>query len=377
MKKRLLFIVPDLVGGGAENQAIQLINGLNSNEYEKHLFTFGHREELLPRLNSEVRYINKKRKNKSDLTVLFYLARFIDQNNIDLVHCTIQISVLIGWCASKLSNRRPPVISCIHNTIPNTQKRHIFNTCIYQWMVRWSEKTIFVCKNQSVYWRSRYPFIGDNFCVVHNGVDTDFFDPDKFMDAGERLRKSLGMDSKTFVFSCIAAFRPEKAHNLLVSVFKKINVQNENAVLLLAGNGPEKNKIEQLVLQMGLEGKVVFLGRIEDVRPLLAATDMMVLPSEAVETFSMAILESLSMATPVITTDIGGSNEMVINGETGFLIQPGDDLLLREAMGTVLNSRKNLSKMGISSRKLIVEKFTLDKMIDKTNKLIQTTLENR
>ena len=229
-------------------------------------------------------------------------------------------------------------------------------------------KVIFVCHAQAEFWKRKYPGIAGHSVVVYNGVDTDHFDPVNHVEDGRALRQSLSIDDEHIVMTCIAGFRPEKGHDILIEAFARLPLEVH---LVLAGDGPLRADTEALVDAQRLSERVHFLGNISDVRPLLGASDLSVLASTAVETFSIAMLESMSMGVPMVVTDIGGLREAVIEGQSGRVVEVGSADALYDGLSTVLADRDTLVKLSRAARGLAIEKFSVNKMVDETDVAIQ------
>ncbi len=140
---------------------------------------------------------------------------------------------------------------------------------------------------------------------------------------------------------------------------------------MLAGDGETKKAIETLVIDMGLQVGVRFLGVQQDVRPTLAAADLSVLASTA-ETFSNSMLESMSMGKPVLASNLGGLPEAIIPGETGYLVTPGRPDELARAIVYALSDRERTKRMGEAARRLVLKKFTLNIMLESKTEALQT-----
>jgi len=140
--------------------------------------------------------------------------------------------------------------------------------------------------------------------------------------------------------------------------------------LLLAGQGPMKDDVEATAGELGLVDRVHFLGNLSDVRPVLAASDFSIISSVAVETFSFAMLESMSMSTPVISSRIGGADEAVLPGRTGILVASGQVDELAGAMAELAADREATKKLGGNARQLVEEKFDRRDMIAHTAELV-------
>jgi glycosyltransferase involved in cell wall biosynthesis len=118
------------------------------------------------------------------------------------------------------------------------------------------------------------------------------------------MRRVLGLADGDYVVGMCAVFRPEKNHLQLVEAVAKLRARGIPARALLIGDGPMRPAIESRARDLGVAADVVIAGFHQDVRPLLAASDVVALPSTSVETFSLAALEAMALARPVVLSDI-------------------------------------------------------------------------
>jgi len=318
--------------------------------------------------HNKIKFFNKHRKYKLDFTMVKTISNIISKEKIDIVHCTLQISLLMGWLAIRLVKRKPILISAIHTTINKSLKEEFYDRILFQWLLRSCNHIVFVCENQARYWETKYSFLSEKSVVIYNGVDPAHFDPVPFRGKRKEFRKSLYILEDSTVITCIAGFRMEKGHHILVEAFSQIN---PDSYLLLAGDGETRRDIESLVKKKGLQKRIKFLGSLQDVRPLLAASDLSVLASTAVETFSIAMLESMSMGVPVVATNIGGLSEAIAPGKTGALVPPGNPDILGKTLSEIIHNPSLLKTMGMKCRELIINKFSKDTMVLQTENLLK------
>ncbi|MBN1278840.1 MAG: N-acetyl-alpha-D-glucosaminyl L-malate synthase BshA [Chlorobiaceae bacterium] len=159
--------------------------------------------------------------------------------------------------------------------------------------------------------------------VIPNFVDTTIFSrsPDS------SLRGILGLGSGKVVIH-ISNFRPVKCIGDIVQVFHAI-ASATDATMLFVGDGPERSGAETSVRELGIADRVRFLGKIDDIVPLLSLADLMLMPSN-VESFGLAALEAMACGVPVIATDAGGFPEFIEHGVHGYLLQAGDIAAMTE-----------------------------------------------
>ncbi|MBN1928261.1 MAG: N-acetyl-alpha-D-glucosaminyl L-malate synthase BshA [Chlorobiaceae bacterium] len=153
--------------------------------------------------------------------------------------------------------------------------------------------------------------------VIHNFVDTSLFR----RQPANRSKEMLGLDGGRVVIH-ISNFRPVKRIMDVLAVFERIQRDIE-ATLLLVGDGPDRSEAENWVRQHGVGGRVRFLGKLDDIVPLLSIADLMLMPSN-VESFGLAALEAMACGVPVVVTDAGGFPEFVRQGIDGFRHPHGD-----------------------------------------------------
>jgi glycosyltransferase involved in cell wall biosynthesis len=148
----------------------------------------------------------------------------------------------------------------------------------------------------------------------------------------DELRRELGLDGKTLVFA--GRLGPQKALGTLLHAL----VEVPDATLVVAGDGPEREPLEQLTRTLGLDGRVTFLGAVprERVLRLFGAADACVVPS-AWENLPHTVVEALAVGCPVIATSVGGVPEVVRDGENGLLVAPGDSRALANAIARLLS----------------------------------------
>lgn len=374
---KVLFVLPSLVRAGAETQVVNLVNGLDPACFEKHLFVFEHQLDQLDRVDRErLQFCHSPRQHRFDIAPAIRLARLIDEQYIDIVHCSLQIALFMSWLAIQLAKRKPRLVFSLHTTVNRNRRDELFDRLLYQWLMRSCDLIICVCKAQETYWQEKYPFLYRRTKVVYNGVDAEWFNPETVSALGTQLRARHGVPENAFLACCIAAFRPEKGHRYLLNAFKQLSDIHPHTYLMLAGDGPLREEMGSLVQQMGLTERVVFLGAIADVRSVLMASDVSIIASTA-ETFSMAMLESMAMGIPMVATDIGGTREAILDRTIGLLVEPGDATQLAEALSWMRVNNEQRLAMGIAARELVVQRFTGEMMLSETVSALSSVLHGR
>ncbi len=189
----------------------------------------------------------------------------------------------------------------------------------------------------------------DRFAMIYNGLDVKTFSPPPNRDP---FRKALGFSSDDFVFGVVSGLRPVKGVDVVINGFAEIAKKFQHARLLIVGDGPERERLERLVMTLGFPDRVLFLGTQRKMEDIYPAMDVFVLCSHS-EGFSNAILEAMGMGLPVIASRVGGNIEMVSEGGNGFLITPDVPKELGEKMKFFLENKEMVPIMGKRSREWI------------------------
>jgi glycosyltransferase involved in cell wall biosynthesis len=360
---RVLSIVSSLCFGGAEKHTVALLNELELSRFQLSLAYLKPVEALLPQLHQERLHaiLSLNVQAKLDWGAVRRLSQFIETERIDVVLCTNEYPALYALLASRLGRRRPKLVEVFHTTLHGTAKERL-QMAIYRHVFRRFDLLVYVSSNQQAYWRTK-GLRAKRDIVIHNGIDTDFFQDRYSPEEKAALRAKLGFQHDDYIVAICAALRPEKAHGDLLRALALLRSRNCNAKGLIIGDGSERGNIEATIDQLSLRDAVVITGFQSDVRPLVACSDVVVLASHAVETFSVAALEAMAIGKPMVLTRIGGADEQVVNEVEGFLFEPGDI----EALATHLDRLSAVDKrtaMGKAAMSKVRQHFSQQKMVD-------------
>jgi L-malate glycosyltransferase len=177
----------------------------------------------------------------------------------------------------------------------------------------------------------------------------------EFKNDSTKLKNIYGICENEKVVVHVSNFRPVKRIPDVIAAFEKI-AENTPAKLMLIGDGPEAGSIARLVREKGLEEKVLFLGKQDNVAELLAIADVALLLSEK-ESFGLVLLEAMACGVPVIGTNIGGIPEVITEGYNGYLCELGDINSVAEKATILLNDEALHKKLSNQAMATVEEKF--------------------
>ena len=169
------------------------------------------------------------------------------------------------------------------------------------------------------YMIERENFPAAKVCVIPNGVDADRFRP---QPANPALRQQFGLPATAPLVGILAALRPEKNHEMFLQVAAQVRGEVPAAHFLIIGDGGERPQLEQRTAALGIADCVHFLGTRPDVPELLNLLDVLLLTSLN-EANPVSILEGLACGKPVVATRVGSVPETVLDGQVGYLVEPG------------------------------------------------------
>lgn len=225
---------------------------------------------------------------------------------------------------------------------------------------------LFACRAEAIIKFLREKKHKAELVYVPNGVDTAYFNP--------QIPAIFKSDKFTFLFC--GKLTKTKGILYLIEAFKKLRKNYDNIRLVLIGDGAPST-VKELKNSAGGEKDIEFLGikSPDEMKHYYASCDVFVLPSLS-EGFGIVNLEAMACGKPVMSTKVGGIIDVVIDGETGFLVTPADSDELSSAMRKFLDNPNLMVKMGERARKRVVENFSWDTVAEKTHNAYKTVLKH-
>jgi glycosyltransferase involved in cell wall biosynthesis len=187
--------------------------------------------------------------------------------------------------------------------------------------------------------------------------------------------KQLGIGTRAVLIGGVGRLSKEKGFDILLKAFKIVFNHLANAVLILAGDGMERERLQSLAGSLRLGEVVRFLGEIPNGAQLISGLHLLVLSSLS-EGMPNVVLEAFAYKTPVVATAVGGVPELVIDGETGWLVPPRDPHALAEAILDALSNPEEARRRAENAYKHLLEHFTVEKQVDKWEQALQAAVEN-
>lgn len=286
------------------------------------------------------------------------LAGEIRKSHASIVHSHGYKAAIPGVMAARLAGR--PSIITGHNLFPENASGMAVKSV--RLASRFSRKVIAVAPALA---RSLTAAGVDErkIEIIANGIDLSIYDSAQ----GKAVREALGVAESTKMVFCAARLTEVKGLEYLIHASAIVAKENPSIKVFIAGDGPDRDSLTSLA-NASAPGIVHFLGRRNDIPDLLAAADVVAMPSLA-EGHPLTLIESMAARKPLVASRVGGLADAVIDGETGILVPPADPDALAKSILSLINSPELAHKLGEAARKLAEQEFTIEQMIQHTKEV--------
>ena len=361
--------------GGSGVLATELGLALASRGHEIHLFSYA-RPSRLNAFASNVTFHNVTVSSYPlfeyppyDLALSSKMREVIVNHKLDILH--VHYAVPHALCAHLAREMIPDCETRIVTTLHGTDITILGRDPSYRDVIRFgldrSDAIISVSHWLAEQTREVFDFEGD-IDVIHNFVDGDRFRP----RPDDTVRDDLGQPGEVLV-AHMSNFRKLKRTPDTVEIFARLPA-DVPARLLLAGDGPDMGLVRDAVCKHGLMDRVNFLGEIEDVEYILAASDVALFPSES-ESFGLAALEAMACGVPVVASRVGGLPEVVDDGVNGFLVEVGDLDAMGAALSRLVTDTDLRARFGAAALESARQSFSLERTLAEHERLYDRLLD--
>lgn len=381
---RILHIITRMTRGGAQENTLATIRGLEQKGYQTVLVTGpswgpegeilskalreGHQVVLLPELGREVDFI----KDPVAFLKLFWLIRW---GHFDLVHTHMSKGGLIGRLAAFLAGA-PVIVHTPHGHIFHSyfsRATERFFLFLERRLARVTDRLIALTDSELREHMDFYVGAKSQWNVIPSGVDeTLFYQP----SAGSmlELRSKLKISAGAMVVGFVGRLEPIKGPIFFIQATPEILKNVPKTHFVLVGNGQEREMLEAKVRALGVESSVTFAGDQRNISDFIAIFDVQVVPSLN-EGMGRVIVEAGFMEKPVVASNVGGIPDLILDGKTGLFVQPKDSAAIAQAVLRILNDTLLALKLGKNLRAHVLAGFTESQMVEKIDKVYRRVLD--
>jgi glycosyltransferase involved in cell wall biosynthesis len=201
--------------------------------------------------------------------------------------------------------------------------------------------------------------------VIRNGIELDKFE---HLPGKSEARKKLNLADDSVIIGAIGRPRAVKGYPMLIDAFSRLAPFHPSAALVIIGQGPDLLKLQRQARAMNLDHRILFLGDQTDIPGLLPALDVLALPS-LYEGMPNVAIEAMAAGLPVVATGVGGTLEVVVQGETGFLVPASDPAAFAKALSVVMSDPGMRIRLGQAGRQRVYEQFNILSTVQQTQAL--------
>jgi glycosyltransferase involved in cell wall biosynthesis len=366
---KVLQVIPKLGYGGAETGCYDLAHYLHENNCTSFIATSG---------GDLIKFIDKKKvklfrlpvHSKNPLIIIFNtfaLVFIILVNDISIVHARSRAPAWSCFLATKITRKK--FVTTFHGTynFNNSIKKFYNSIMVRSNLIIAGSNFIFSHINKNY---SKYLGAKKKLLVIFRGINVDYFDPSTTTETQEKqLLIDWQIDKSKKIILLPGRLTSWKGQESFIEalslVNKELGYDSFYGVILGSDQGRNvyKKKITRLVEQHRLTNQLKFIEHCKNMPVAYKISDLIVSASIEPESFGRVAVEAQSMKKPILASDIGGSNETVENGKTGFLFEAGNPVSLSNKILEILKlDESTLKSMGNEGRKNIIKKFNVEKM---------------
>jgi len=358
-----LFLLSSLCIGGSERKTVRVVNALHRRGRDVRLAWLNGPEPLRPEIDSDIPCACLDRHGKFSWSALRRLEQYVRDSGARRIVCMNLYPMLYAKALRLVMKNAAPSCVVTVNTTEFVSQKEARQMLLYAPLMRRVDEVVFGCDYQLGLWVERYRLDRKKCRYIYNGVDSDNFTVQAIAPSETECRSSFGFGQDDFVVGTVGMFREEKKQVDLIEVVARLRAQGLRACALLVGSGKKEATLKQHAANAGVADYIHFPGEMRDVRPALAAMDVYVSTSVAVETFSNAALEAMAMARPVVLSDVGGAREMIWDGVNGYIFPASGVVRLTEILGRLAAQPSEARRMGKEARRIAVERFSFSRMV--------------
>jgi glycosyltransferase involved in cell wall biosynthesis len=359
------------VFGGVEQVTLMLLSGLNRKQWRPLLYC--HEQTAPERLvrgaidaGVECRMIRAPQSLRDWRALHAFRSQLLeDKPKVFHAHLNWPLSCRLGLVAAMLA-RVPQVVATSHLFHPVNQIR--FSKLKQGLQSALIDTYVAVSREVARGLRDELNVPESKIRVVHNGIALPM---QTSADTAVLRAELLGGPDRPIVLTA-ARLHPQKGHDGLLEA--AVHVQH--ALFVLAGDGPDRERLQAKAATLGISDRVRFIGQRTDVVDLLAACDLFVLPS-LYEGLPLGLLEAMAAGKPVVATAVGGTTEVVVDGVHGCLVAPRNAVALASAINGLLGDPGRAARMAAGGQVRIKERFSVESMVRATEVVYEDALAGR
>ena len=373
----VMLLISSLEYGGAERQVVELTRNFDRAHVNPFICSLSSEVPLAKFLENPERDLEiVEKKHKYDISTIWRVAKIMKHRKVDVVHALMFDAEMVARFAAPLA--KVPVLICSERNSDYEVKR--IKSILFRLTNRTCSGVIANSHAGKDFYAKTFKYPANQIHVVYNGIDVHRFKPR--IEAKQELRKQLDLPIDTPILGYVGSFKRQKRHDYFLRMARAILDQEPNIHFVLVG-APLSNdfdgshaysdEIKALIEELDLMRHCHLLGAREDIENAYNGFDIKVLTSSREGTPNV-LLEAMSCGIPVIATDVADNSRIVKDGETGYIVHPGDINALTDRALRLLRDSKLREQMSQAGREHVTKEFSLGALVQKTEKVYRSYL---
>jgi len=369
-KIKILQVIAGLDVGGIETHLLELAKNINKSRFQISVCCIGNGMlvDEFRRMNIKVIVLNKKPRAMG-FDSLKKMIIVMKTCKIDIVHCHNFTAGVRGHIAAKIA-RVPIVIKSYHGFDP---WKKLIILLLDRFFSVFTDNFIVASEARKEVMVEKEMIRPEKVIMVHHGINYDNFDIQINI---EEKKVELGLERDKYTVGIIASLTLVKDHRTFLKSAQILIQQFNSVQFLIIGDGVLKKELINYCRELSIESNIHFVGIRRDIPEILPVMHIVVLSSVS-EDFPISLLEAMSCRKPIVATKVGGIPEIVVDGETGYLVKPGNPMDMARMILKLLQDRHLSLAMGEKGRIRVEELFSTKREMAKIEKIYSSLFENK
>jgi len=361
---KVLHLLATMPVGGAEDLVAAIVCGLDPQRFAVAVATLGPPGPVgqeLRAMGYEVVSLGLDIKRTSTWRVVGAMRRLLKAGKPDILHSHLYHPNLYGRLGA-LGLGLSGVVAAVHNSYTRVK----FHRRLGNFLLGWATDRVLVGSAQVWQDVRRYDGVpASRLLLMPYGISLAELDPPL---SRKEARERLGLSAGALVIGVVGRLEEQKGHAYLLGALPELRRQIPDLVLLLVGEGRRQEQLKRQVRDLGLESVVHFLGTRRDLPEIYRALDLFVHPS-LWEGLPLALLKAMGAGLPVVATRVSGSQEAIVDGVNGRLVEAGDPEALAQAILELNRHPEARRRLGDAARRTVAEQYSLEAMLKRLEEL--------
>jgi len=375
-KTTVILTINKLIIGGAEQQFLELVKGLDKTRFNTIVVTIypgGELEEEVRNIPG-IEYICLNRKGKYNFITLITIFRLLRKKHADVIQPFLTPATFFTLLPAVIIRTPLKIVTERGSSRKKIGRGYSLYLRIEDLLARFANLVVPNSASGKDYLITR-GIKSEHISVVYNGINIQRLIPSPADVI--RIRDILGLSENMKVVGISASLFALKDHDTFLRAAQIISKTMPHVKYLILGDGPLRQNLEQMARELDIESKVIFAGNQTEVSPYLAVFDIACLCSKEPEGCSNSILEAMALEKPVVATNRGGNVELVEDGKTGSLVPVQNPKALANAILALLNNPEQAIEMGRRGKEKVTREFSLERMVRNYETLYEENLQKK